>query len=125
FFQDNWVYFNTSLYYISTAKRNWENSRRFCMQRNADLIVINSKQEQEFVRTFHRFMWIGLTMTQGKWMWVDNTPLTTSYWGPGEPSMNLENEDCVESRFFEVEHTWNDLKCEDINFWICEKTMPL
>uniref|UniRef100_A0A3B4AHP7 C-type lectin domain-containing protein n=1 Tax=Periophthalmus magnuspinnatus TaxID=409849 RepID=A0A3B4AHP7_9GOBI len=59
------------------------------------------------------------------WFWFLRSLIwLLRYWGPGEPSMNLENEDCVESRFFEVEHTWNDLKCEDINFWISNQPCP-
>ncbi|XP_072319354.1 C-type lectin domain family 4 member M-like [Eucyclogobius newberryi] len=123
YFRDGWVYFNTSLYYISPAKRNWQDSRGFCLQRGADLIVINSREEQEFIRRFHRFMWIGLRNTTARtWIWVDGTPLTRRYWGPGEPNMG-NDEGCVESRFFEVQDTWNDLNCNDQNFWVCERAM--
>lgn len=36
-----------------------------------------------------------------------------------------ENKTCVETHFFESENTWNDLQCQDVNDWICEKTVAL
>lgn len=123
-FRDGWLYFNTSLYYISTVKKSRRDSRSDCLQKGADLIVINSKEEQEFTRKFHRFMWIGLEEIETRWIWVDGTPLTTSYWGPDEPNKALgQDENCVEVRFFEIPNTWNDRSCQDENNWICEKTV--
>ncbi|KAJ0050658.1 hypothetical protein NL108_005040 [Boleophthalmus pectinirostris] len=124
YLQNGWVYFNTSFYYISLDKRNWQDSRTFCHERGSDLIVINSKDEQEFTRRFHRFMWIGLrSISQGQWMWVDNTSLVTSYWAPQEPSEG--NKDCVQGMLFEIEDTWSSLNCENKTYWICEKKMAL
>ena len=41
-----WRYFNQSLYFISTTKKTWKASRDFCLNRDADLLVINSKEEE-------------------------------------------------------------------------------
>ncbi len=41
-----WVRFNNSLYYISSLKKSWQESRNDCLQRGADLVIINSKKEQ-------------------------------------------------------------------------------
>uniref|UniRef100_A0A8C6KM63 C-type lectin domain-containing protein n=1 Tax=Nothobranchius furzeri TaxID=105023 RepID=A0A8C6KM63_NOTFU len=35
------------------------------------------------------------------------------------------NEDCVEMRFHEIEDSWNDAPCSNVNFWICEKDAAL
>uniref|UniRef100_A0A3B3UV75 C-type lectin domain-containing protein n=1 Tax=Poecilia latipinna TaxID=48699 RepID=A0A3B3UV75_9TELE len=126
YIQRGWVRFHSSLYYISFARNTWEQSRQFCLQRGADLVIINTKAEQDFTRQFNRFTWLGLhndTKT-GKWTWVDGTLLTDSFkfWGPGEPnSYEGKNENCAEIRFFELEDSWNNIPCEDQNFWICEK----
>uniref|UniRef100_A0A8C7Y1G2 C-type lectin domain-containing protein n=1 Tax=Oryzias sinensis TaxID=183150 RepID=A0A8C7Y1G2_9TELE len=118
-----WVYFGSSLYFISSTKLPWLQSRDDCQQRGADLVIINTKEEQVGFK-FHRPTWIGLTHQEEtmSWNWVDGTLLTESYWAQGEPNGYMDrNESCVEIRFFEQENSWNDLPCYDQNFWICEK----
>ncbi|KAK0133965.1 CD209 antigen-like protein D [Merluccius polli] len=46
-----WMYYNHRLYFISTAEKNWTASRDDCLERDADLVVINSREEQtgEFI----------------------------------------------------------------------------
>uniref|UniRef100_UPI0037E779BD CD209 antigen-like protein E n=1 Tax=Semicossyphus pulcher TaxID=241346 RepID=UPI0037E779BD len=131
YFQQGWVYLHPSFYYISSTKKSWQESREDCQQRGADLLIINSKEEQvcihDFSRKFHKLMWIGLTQRQsrGIWKWVDGTLLTKSYWGPGEPnSYQGKTEDCAEIKLHDNENSWNDIPCGDQNFWICEKTGP-
>ncbi|XP_073319993.1 CD209 antigen-like protein C [Pagrus major] len=128
YFQQGWVYFHPSFYYISSIKKSWKDSRDDCLQRGADLIIIKSKEEQEFTRNFHNLPWIGLTdrETEGMWKWVDGTPLTESYWSPGEPNAYRgKREDCVVFKSHDFESNWNDLSCEEHNFWICEKMIAL
>ncbi|XP_054459936.1 CD209 antigen-like protein E [Anoplopoma fimbria] len=128
YFQQGWVYLRPSFYYISSTKKSWQESRDDCLKRDADLVVINSNEEQDFTRKFHKLTWIGLLEgeTNGTWKWVDGTPLTKSYWGPGEPNgFEGKTEDCVEIRFHEMENSWNDIPCGDQNFWICEKMIAL
>ncbi|XP_034059133.1 CD209 antigen-like protein D [Gymnodraco acuticeps] len=86
--QQGWVYFNHSFYYISAIRKSWKESRDDCQKRDADLIIINSKEEQEFARCFKQPTWIGLTNREsnGTWRWVDGTALETSYLQDGEPN---------------------------------------
>ncbi|XP_034447740.1 C-type lectin domain family 4 member M-like isoform X9 [Hippoglossus hippoglossus] len=121
-----WVYFRSSFYFISSVEKSWGDSRDDCLQQGADLVIINSKEENEFTRQFRRLFWIGLTdtETEGTWKWVDGTLLntTTSFWHPGEPnSSGNTDEDCGEARYNYAEYNWNDNKCNKLNFWICEK----
>ncbi|XP_067442108.1 CD209 antigen-like protein C [Thunnus thynnus] len=124
-----WVYFSGSLYYISSQQKSWQQSRDDCLQRNADLLIINSKEEQDFTRRFKRLLWIGLTdrEREGTWKWVDGSPLTTSYWDSGEPNgmSGVRDEDCAEIKYPEKENNWNDECCDFQRFWICEKTVAL
>ncbi|XP_029292570.1 uncharacterized protein LOC115011539 isoform X2 [Cottoperca gobio] len=46
YFQQGWVYIRPSFYYISYIRKTWHESRADCLQRGADLVIINSKEEQ-------------------------------------------------------------------------------
>lgn len=46
YFQEGWIHFQNSVYYISPEENTWTQSRDFCRHRGADLIVINSRAEQ-------------------------------------------------------------------------------
>ncbi|KAG7486774.1 hypothetical protein JOB18_038216 [Solea senegalensis] len=121
-----WLYFNQSVYYISSVENSWQDSRDDCLQRGADLIIVNSKEEHEFTRLFRQSFWIGLsdTETEGTWKWVDGTLLRQSFWFAGEPnSYQGKNEDCGDTKFFVFENSWNDEECDWKHFWICEKMM--
>ncbi|XP_043968993.1 uncharacterized protein LOC122828952 isoform X2 [Gambusia affinis] len=79
--------FCPSIYYISSAMKTWNESRKDCLERGADLVIINSREEQNFLREFRERLWIGLTAGSGsgrdrEWKWVDGTRLNTSYWVP-------------------------------------------
>ncbi|KAK7891338.1 hypothetical protein WMY93_023301 [Mugilogobius chulae] len=77
----DWVYFNGSMYLKSNKKQNWQESRKYCQQRGADLIIINNVQEQLFATgTFGKLIWIGLSdlEQEGVWRWVDGSLLNTS-----------------------------------------------
>uniref|UniRef100_A0A4W6FWW6 C-type lectin domain-containing protein n=1 Tax=Lates calcarifer TaxID=8187 RepID=A0A4W6FWW6_LATCA len=120
--RQGWVYFKHSFYYISSTTKFWRDSRNDCLQRGADLMIINSKEEQVCMR----LTWIGLTdrETEGTWRWVDGTLLNTSYWATGEPnSYQGRDEDCGEIRFYGSENSWNDASCTSQKYWICEKTV--
>ena len=41
-----WMFYDQSFYRISTTKKSWKASRNDCLQRNADLVVINNREEQ-------------------------------------------------------------------------------
>ncbi|XP_049900120.1 CD209 antigen-like [Epinephelus moara] len=116
-----WMYFRGSFYHISSDQKTWQESRRDCQQKDADLVIINSKEEQDFTRQFQKYMWIGLTdlQTEGTWKWVDGTPVTKSYWGPKEPNGG-SGENCGEMKF-DSENSWNDGSCSLSHFWMCEK----
>ncbi|XP_076735421.1 uncharacterized protein LOC112430194 [Maylandia zebra] len=86
---DRWMRFGSSCYFKSTESETWSESRRACQDKGADLVMINSKEEQEFVNELNLRgeSWIGLEAkwTSGgyKWEWVDGSALTERFWGTG------------------------------------------
>uniref|UniRef100_A0A3Q2VWU0 C-type lectin domain-containing protein n=1 Tax=Haplochromis burtoni TaxID=8153 RepID=A0A3Q2VWU0_HAPBU len=116
YIQQGWIYFKHSLYYVSSTKNTWNDSREDCLQRGADLVIINSREEQNFIREFKKRTWIGLTDTEKEqtWKWVDGTTPTISL---------IVDEDCGEIYFYERENSWNDTPCDTKKVWICERKM--
>ncbi|XP_071264041.1 CD209 antigen-like protein C isoform X2 [Salvelinus alpinus] len=128
---EGWQKFESSWYFLSTETKTWKESREDCLERGADLVIINSDKEQTFLINLKKRVWIGLTdsVNEGTWKWVDGTPLTTRYWfypqpdnGGGKP-VNGE-EDCVEIRNDQSPlQAWNDVSCAENLHWICEKVV--
>ncbi|XP_018516167.1 CD209 antigen-like protein C isoform X3 [Lates calcarifer] len=124
-----WTNFSCSCYLFSDESGSWDQGRENCRARGADLVVIDSPKEQEFLLGFtSRSAWIGLSDRdeEGTWKWVDKTPLnltvTAKYWrvnqpdnGNGEPQWG--EEDCANIS----SDGWNDLSCDASLRWICEK----
>ncbi|KAI1887302.1 hypothetical protein AGOR_G00188890 [Albula goreensis] len=116
-----WIKFSSSCYYVSRERKTWSDSRQYCRDRDADLVIINDKEERMYFTVF-RILWIGLTDSneEGTWKWVDGTTLITGYWRSGEPNNVGSGEDCA------VMHPegWNDLPCTNKAYWVCEKPAP-
>ncbi|XP_067249316.1 asialoglycoprotein receptor 1-like [Chanodichthys erythropterus] len=108
---DEYIY-QSSLYFISTEKKNWTESRRYCTERGADLIIINNREEQEFVKKISgdAGVWIGLTDSdvEGRWKWVDGTNMTSGFWNSGDPS-GFKKENCA----LLYSSAWQDYPCND------------
>ncbi|XP_056113673.1 asialoglycoprotein receptor 1-like, partial [Rhinichthys klamathensis goyatoka] len=43
---DGWTYYKSSLYYMPSETKSWTESRRYCRERGADLIIINNTEKQ-------------------------------------------------------------------------------
>ncbi|XP_030792928.1 CD209 antigen-like protein 2 isoform X3 [Rhinopithecus roxellana] len=121
-----WTFFQGNCYFMSNSQRNWHDSITACQEVGAQLVIIKSAEEQNFLQLqssrSNRFTWMGLSdlNQEGTWQWVDDSPLSTSfkqYWNRGEPN-NIGEEDCVEFNG----NGWNDDKCSAAKFWICKKS---
>uniref|UniRef100_A0A671NYQ3 C-type lectin domain family 4 member M-like n=1 Tax=Sinocyclocheilus anshuiensis TaxID=1608454 RepID=A0A671NYQ3_9TELE len=119
--KDGWLYSNFSFYFISSLKKTLNESKSYCMERGADLIIINDREEQAYI--FSNMVsrgnefWIGLTDSdeEGRWKWVDGSTLTSGFWGSGEPN-GQRGENCVVS----YPSGWYDYPCNDAFRWICD-----
>uniref|UniRef100_A0A3B3C874 C-type lectin domain family 17, member A-like n=1 Tax=Oryzias melastigma TaxID=30732 RepID=A0A3B3C874_ORYME len=123
-----WIRFGSSCYFFSRDSKSWDEARNFCRAREADLVVINSKNEKTFVSAFRDTpVWIGLTdgAVEGTWKWVDGSSLTLPFWGEDQPDngggiSSYGEEDCAEIRYG-FPGSWNDVSCKNSMKWICEK----
>uniref|UniRef100_A0A3Q2D532 C-type lectin domain-containing protein n=1 Tax=Cyprinodon variegatus TaxID=28743 RepID=A0A3Q2D532_CYPVA len=115
-----WNKFSCSCYFLSTKSGSWDEGRKDCITRGADLVVINDKEEQ--VLFANEAAWIGLIdkETEGSWKWVDGTSMTLSFWGDDQPDNWKGDEDCGQY----INKRWNDLSCVASLKWICEKLPP-
>jgi C-type lectin domain family 6 protein A len=43
---EGWQKFESSWYFLSTETKTWKESREDCLERGADLVIINSDKEQ-------------------------------------------------------------------------------
>uniref|UniRef100_A0A2I3GQ67 CD209 molecule n=1 Tax=Nomascus leucogenys TaxID=61853 RepID=A0A2I3GQ67_NOMLE len=121
-----WTFFQGNCYFMSNSQRDWHDSITACQEVGAQLVVIKSAEEQNFLQLqssrSNRFAWMGLSdlNQEGTWQWVDGSPLSPSfkqYWNRGEPN-NIGEEDCAEFSG----NGWNDDKCNLAKFWICKKS---
>ncbi|XP_056124412.1 asialoglycoprotein receptor 1-like [Rhinichthys klamathensis goyatoka] len=117
--KDGWIYYKSSLYFLSSEKKSWTESRRYCTERGADLIIINNREELDFVKKKHRDVnvWIGLSDrdVEGRWKWVDGSTLNSGFWASGEPNGG-NHEDCA----LNYNPGFADYPCNDAFKWICE-----
>uniref|UniRef100_A0A8C1DSK4 C-type lectin domain-containing protein n=1 Tax=Cyprinus carpio carpio TaxID=630221 RepID=A0A8C1DSK4_CYPCA len=116
----------SSLYFISSETKTWNESRRYCRERAADLIIINNTEEQDFVKNItgsSEYFWIGLTdiEVEGRWKWVDGSNMTLpGFWASGEPNgYRGKEEDCA----LNFSPGCADFPCDYMSKWICEKNI--
>uniref|UniRef100_A0A8C2GJK9 C-type lectin domain-containing protein n=1 Tax=Cyprinus carpio TaxID=7962 RepID=A0A8C2GJK9_CYPCA len=108
--------------FISTELKSWSDSRQYCRDRAADLVIINT--EEKFISSLvSEIVWIGLSdrEQEGIMKWVDNSTLKQQFWESNEPNDAGGNEDCIElNPAKSVLNNWNDIPCSDKRKWICD-----
>ncbi|XP_028639942.1 CD209 antigen-like protein A [Grammomys surdaster] len=122
----DWILFHGNCYFFSITKRNWNDSLTACKEVGAELITIESEEEQAFLQKMQLIrgdLWIGLSdiKQDSSWQWVDGSPLSPSfnskYWASWATEDDSEK-DCAEL----TNDGWNDKNCSSKNFWICKKS---
>ncbi|XP_012988497.2 CD209 antigen-like protein D isoform X2 [Esox lucius] len=136
-----WKFYNGSCYHFSEDKLTWEQSQYACIREGGHLVIIESQQEQDFIRMkvgnteVKNSYWIGMTdiKEEGVWVWMDNTTLSnnTKYWDLNngtdvsafpEPNNWPPGEDCAQMgwRCSVQISCWFDLGCDIPSKRICE-----
>ncbi|XP_067047231.1 neurocan core protein-like [Acropora muricata] len=115
------VHGESCYYVVSTSPLSaWIDSRRFCQNLGADLAVIKSEDENQFVVDLLRntsgnhIGWMGLYRNKAddKFYWLDDRPAEGNYqkWDDGEPNNSQGTENCA----FVIGDSagkWNDVHC--------------
>uniref|UniRef100_A0A1A7XA65 C-type lectin domain-containing protein n=2 Tax=Iconisemion striatum TaxID=60296 RepID=A0A1A7XA65_9TELE len=128
---DGWILFQSKCYLFTKHKyyyewKTWKNSQEFCQEMHGNLVVIQSRAEQEFINNHtteyndkNHGYWIGLSKNwMDSWMWVDGSNLTVTFWRMEQPSYSpscaLSNPRAPPSA------NWVKTGCDMKNRWICE-----
>lgn len=121
-----WFHFNGSCYKYVVKKLTWAKAELNCVSQAANLVSIQSLQENTFVMALIKnfegqHTWIGLADGQEEkaLMWSDGSPLNFGDWFPGEPNDQYGNEDCVHTNFSPSEQ-WNDEQCNNYYTSVCK-----
>ncbi|XP_015251319.1 PREDICTED: CD209 antigen-like protein D [Cyprinodon variegatus] len=125
---EDWQEIRTSrLFYTSTEKKNWTESRKDCQRRGGDLVIINIKEKQDILRRMklHGDSWIGLQSVNNtggrgakkwKWQWVDGSELEYKFWKNGVST----TAEAGSKAYIDQQFLWMHSKTE-LKHWICEK----
>ena len=94
----------------------------------ADLVWVNSDEENEFIGSIHEdtsedWFWIGAKRDEdnlSSFLWTDGTPLSYENWS----SSNVSNSggDCALSGFGDGA-VWSQANCSSQGSFICEKSL--
>ncbi|XP_026080669.1 CD209 antigen-like protein C [Carassius auratus] len=111
-------------YFIANELKSWSDSRQYCRDHGADLVIINTEEKQRLISSLvSERVWIGLSdiENEGNMTWVDSSTVNQTFWFEGEPNNAGGNEDCIELMPSEPTLNWNDLPCSANRKGICEK----
>lgn len=122
---NGWTRFNNYCYLVSTTSTySWSQAQAYCRSLSADLVKINSAEENEFVLSLVRKLapslkqiWIGLKWNKNGFYWIDLSVPVYKSWAPQHPNGNA-NEPCVQMWINNGQHLpkyasgyWNDIDC--------------
>ncbi|KAM5158316.1 macrophage mannose receptor 1-like [Mantella aurantiaca] len=122
----SWIPFRGHCYFLEAElEYEWGEATTKCLQNGGNLVSIEDQHEADFLfghlvllsDKAHHF-WIGAYRNvEGKWLWIDNTPMDYVNWGDGEPE-ERSNNDCVMIR--SETGTWRIGRCYYDLSYICK-----
>nr|XP_034963166.1 killer cell lectin-like receptor subfamily F member 1 [Zootoca vivipara] len=112
-----WQLHRDKCYWLSENIKTWDESQHDCSTRDSQLLVIQDKEEMDFIKsiTKHAAHWIGLSRLklEKKWIWITGSQLDQSLFP--EPDYAEENS-CARIR-----HEVTSEDCNSVFKWICQK----
>ncbi|KAJ8362984.1 hypothetical protein SKAU_G00118150 [Synaphobranchus kaupii] len=118
----SWKRFGSKLYYFSQTSEPWEKAREQCVAMGATLAMVKTDEQMAFLANESTSKhWLGLSDigTEGTWKWLDGSIPDKRLWVPGEPN-NEGEEDCGE-----IHGRLNDIPCDLLRPWVCEKSIAI
>lgn len=87
-------------YVVIDGSYTWGEAQAYCTQNGGMLACVNNADEWNQVlaaanASGRKVLWLGGFAFNGSYRWVDDTPVTYSAWGPGEPNNDGGNEDKI------------------------------
>uniref|UniRef100_A0A3Q3GN93 C-type lectin domain-containing protein n=1 Tax=Kryptolebias marmoratus TaxID=37003 RepID=A0A3Q3GN93_KRYMA len=125
--EGDWEKHGGKFFYFNIYGFTWNESRASCRDFGGDLVKIDSREEvREMIKTDEDRFWIGLTdsETEGRWLWVDGSPLNERFDCWKKIYENPSGEDCVRMGRIRPAHDmiyWFDKSCDARHQSICEK----
>ncbi|CAK7293821.1 C-type lectin domain family 4 member G [Vulpes lagopus] len=118
----DWKFFQGSCYFFSLDNLTWTQANDSCVQKQAHLVIINSRTEQDFLTSTGQVTsWIGLFKEgqKGNHRWMDGSTPTYINWDSKELPDNVTAPACM--MMYNYGH-WRDFSCESGQFaFICER----
>lgn len=115
----DWLLFNNHCYLFVESRQTWYEAKMRCLQKESDLITINSSREREFIYSQATTRtWIGLRRfpNSGVFRWADGQDAGNLPWGRWNPR---PGQDCV---YIGGHGNYLSLPCEnEVDGYICEK----
>uniref|UniRef100_A0A672G4Y9 Mannose receptor C-type 1 n=1 Tax=Salarias fasciatus TaxID=181472 RepID=A0A672G4Y9_SALFA len=112
-------------YKLVAQKMRWDEARRQCQADDADLASIVNPVTQAYITLqiskLNQSVWIGLNnnVSGGRFKWVDNWPLSYTFWGRNEPKHNYG---CV---YVDVDKLWKTAPCTNTYYSLCKKSTDI
>ncbi|XP_009084563.3 macrophage mannose receptor 1-like isoform X1 [Serinus canaria] len=111
--------YGDSSYSIISSEMLWEEARRNCQDKSAELASVSDAYTHSFLwiqmLKYGKPVWIGLNsnMTGGYYKWTNNWKTRYTKWAAGEPK---ENNACV---YLDLDGTWKTASCNESYFSVC------
>ena len=125
---EDWTLFNGHCYLYIRKKRTWDVALAACKYKDSYLVEITSESEFEFVAGMKIWsygrIWIGATDEEHEGNFVyqkSKQAVPTKFWNVGEPNNDEGKEDCVEMVKLEKDYKFNDVPCDFVWPFVCEK----
>ena len=123
---DGWNKFGCKCYKTSGTNQSWNKSREFCVSHGADLVVVDSKEEMDFISGWYSMYWLGATDAagEGTWRWVDGTVLSLDNpsWSRGGPQGGGDS-NCLRRDWEQNQFKWTDASCDTMTYGLCEQNL--